>query len=129
MISVLLVVRYLTQMMKKHLSLIRNHWTWFVPHLLVKNKQQDLKKVYYAVRYILNEAKLKKGWFLYLPQNSVCLKKFIKMSDTFILEGNWIKDNSNMSTKNTVWIICVDIWMVEGNYLNLLTNSYSKHKF
>ena len=45
------------------------------------------EKVYYAVRYILNEAKLKKGWFSYLPKNSVCLKKFIKMSDKFILEN------------------------------------------
>ena len=45
------------------------------------------EKVYYAVRYILNEAKLKKGQFLYIPQNSVCLTKFIKMSDTFILEA------------------------------------------
>ena len=45
-------------------------------------------KVYYAFRYILNEAKLKIGWFLYVPQNSVCLKKIIKMSYTFILEGN-----------------------------------------
>ena len=46
------------------------------------------EKVYYAVRFISNEAKLKNGQFLYLPKNSVCLKKFIKMSDTFILEGN-----------------------------------------
>ena len=45
-------------------------------------------RVYYDVRYILNEAKSKKGQFLYFPQNSVCQKKFIKMSDTFILEGN-----------------------------------------
>ena len=59
-------------------------------------------KVYYSVRYILNEAKLKKGQFLYFPQNSVCLKKFIMMSDTFILEGNLRKDNSNMPTKKTV---------------------------
>ena len=48
----------------------------------------SFEKVYYAVRYLLNEAKLKIGWFLYVPQNSLCLKKFIKMSDTFILEGN-----------------------------------------
>ena len=60
------------------------------------------EKIYYAVRYTLNEAKLKKVQFSYLPQNSVCLKKFIKMSDRFILEGNLIKDNSNMSTKKTV---------------------------
>ena len=26
------------------LKTIGNHWTWFVPHLLVKNKQQVLKK-------------------------------------------------------------------------------------
>ena len=45
-------------------------------------------KVQYAVRYILNEAKLKKGQFLYFTKNSLCLKKFIKMSNTFILEGN-----------------------------------------
>ena len=46
------------------------------------------EKVYYAVRYIFNEAKLKKGQLLYVPINSVCLKFFIMMSDTFILEGN-----------------------------------------
>ena len=46
------------------------------------------EKVFYAVGFISNEAKLKKGQFSYLPQNSVCLKKFIKMSDKFILEGN-----------------------------------------
>ena len=46
------------------------------------------EKVYYAVRYIFNEAKLKIGYFLYVPQNSVCLKKFIMMSDTFILKVN-----------------------------------------
>ena len=28
-----------------------------------------------------------------------------------------------MSTKKTVSIICVDIWKIDGNYLNLLTNS------
>ena len=44
------------------------------------------EKVYYAVRYTFNEAKLKKGQFLYVPQNTLCLKKFIMLSDTFILE-------------------------------------------
>ena len=29
------------------------------------------EKIYYAVRYIFNEAKLKKGQFLYVPQNTV----------------------------------------------------------
>ena len=48
----------------------------------------NFDKVYYAVRYILNEAKMKIGYFSFSPQNSVCLKKFIKMSDTFILERN-----------------------------------------
>ena len=67
-----------------------------------EQQAETFDKVYYAVRYILNEAKLKIGQFLYFPQNSVCLKKFIKMSDTFILEGDLIKDNSNMSTKQTV---------------------------
>ena len=47
-----------------------------------------LEKVYYAVRYIFNEAKLKIGYFLYVPQNTVRLKKFIMTSDTFKLEGN-----------------------------------------
>ena len=46
------------------------------------------EKVYYAVRYIFNEAKLKKGCFLYVPQNTVCLKISIMLSDTFILEVN-----------------------------------------
>ena len=36
-------------------------------------------------------------------------EKFIMLSDTFILERNLRKDNSYMSTKNTVIIICVAI--------------------
>ena len=43
---------------------------------------------YYAVRFISKEAKSKEGQFSYLPW-----KKILKMSDTFILEGNLIKDN------------------------------------
>ena len=46
------------------------------------------EKVYDAVRYIFNESKLKKGQFLYVPQNTVCLKKFIMLSDKFILDRN-----------------------------------------
>ena len=45
MLSVLLETGYLTQTMKKHPSLIGNHWTLFVPHLLVKNKMLYLKMI------------------------------------------------------------------------------------
>ena len=53
-----------------------------------EEQAENFEKVYYAVRYIFNQAKLKIGQFLYVPQNTVCLKKFIMMSDTFILEGD-----------------------------------------
>ena len=43
----------------------------------------SFEKVYYAVRFISKEEKLKKGQFSYLPW-----KKNLKMSYTFILEGN-----------------------------------------
>ena len=70
-------------------------------------------KVYYVVRYILNEAKLKIGWFLYVPQKSVCLKSRLifqiqlywkeieeritlicpqkRQSESFVLIYEWLK--------------------------------------
>ena len=53
-----------------------------------EEQAEKFEKFYYAVRYIFNEEKSKIGQFLYVPKNTVCLKKFIMLPDTFILEGN-----------------------------------------
>ena len=88
MLSVLLVVGYLTKKFERALVLNKESLDMICAPSIGEEQAARFEKVYYAVRCILNEAKLKKGWFSYLPQNSVCLKKFIKMSNTFILEGN-----------------------------------------
>ena len=59
MLSVLLVVGYLNQIIKKHLSWIGRHWTWFFLHLLVKNKQHVLKKFTILSNFIPKEKPLK----------------------------------------------------------------------
>ena len=77
------------------------------------------EKVYYSVRFISKETQLK----------GKKEHKWKKDSSHISVWKKKMSDNSNKSTKKTVWIICVDIWKIEGNYLNLLTKSCSKHKF
>ena len=40
-----------------------------------EEQAEKFDRVYYAVRYILNEAKLKKGQFLYFPQKLSMFEK------------------------------------------------------
>ena len=77
-LSVLLDTEYLTKNTKKHLYLIENGWIWFVPRLLVKNKQLTFKQ-YLLLWYTFSQHLTTEGLVMMYHFNNWLISNFSRI--------------------------------------------------